>query len=105
MNYYEIDVRKTLDWRSAFKEQEPLGLVYGVTAKSLLTMTPMMAVGVTIILGVGVFAIIMARVEKRMAERDNPNAERIPWIAKGTLMIGFAIGFIYFVLKNPLWRL
>ncbi|MCQ2009279.1 hypothetical protein NOM01_04625 [Sporolactobacillus sp. STSJ-5] len=98
MEYYE------LDWRKAF-EPKPCGIVYGVTTKSLLTLSPMMATGVAIIVGVGAFAIVMARVEKRLAQKDDPFAEKIPWIAKGVLMIGFAAGFIYFVLKNPLWGL
>jgi predicted membrane channel-forming protein YqfA (hemolysin III family) len=104
MNYYELDTREILDWRKPFCEQQPCGvIVTGVTAKSLLTMSPLMATGVGIILGVGAFAIIMARLEKKMAEQDNPNAEYVPFITMGLLMVGAAIGILYFlILKNPL---
>lgn len=104
MNYYELNTREILDWRKPFREQQPCGaIVTGVTAKSLLTMTPLMATEVCIILGVGAFAIIMARLEKRMAERDNPNADYIPMITTGLLMAGAIIGIFYFLIfKNPL---
>jgi hypothetical protein len=103
MNYYEIDTREILDWRKAFNRQPCGAIVTGVTAKSLLTMSPLMATSVGIILGVGTFAIFMARLEKHMAERDNPNADYVPMITMGVLMVGAAVGILYFlILKNPL---
>lgn len=103
MDYYELETREILDWRKTFDRQPCGAIVTGVTAHSLLTMSPLMATGVGVILGVGAFAIIMARIEKRMAERDNPNADYIPFITLGLRMAGAAIGIVYFlILKNPL---
>lgn len=93
-----------IDWRETFADQRKCRIA-PVTAGSLLTLSPGMALGVGIVIIVGGVAILSAHLEKRLAERGDDRARSVANLAMAVLMgIGFA-GFIFLVLKNPLWGL
>lgn len=93
-----------LDWRESFREQQKLRIA-PVTAGSLLTLSPPMALGFGVIVLVGVGAILAAHLEKKFAERDDDRAESIAvWTIAALMALGF-IGFAWLIIKNPLWGL
>lgn len=93
-----------LDWRETFAEQRKCRIA-PVTAGSLLTLSPGVAIGGGIIIAVGAAAILAAHLERRLAERGDERArDMATWTIAALMAIGL-IGFAWLILKNPLWEL
>ncbi|MFT8709682.1 MAG: hypothetical protein ABF820_09655 [Sporolactobacillus sp.] len=93
-----------LDWREAFAEQRKCRIA-PVTAGSLLTLSPGVALGGGIIIVIGAAAILAAHLERRLAERGDDRAQDIATWTIAILMTLGVIGFAWLILKNPLWEL
>jgi hypothetical protein len=93
-----------IDWRETFAEQRKCRIA-PVTAGSLLTLSPQMALGLGIIVVIGGGAILAAHLERRMAERGDERAQDIAIFTICILMALGLVGFTWLVVKNPLWGL
>lgn len=97
-----------LDWRESFAKQQRMITTYSiapVTLGSLVHLSPMMATGFSIIVGAGAFAIIMARLERYYAKKDDALADYVPIVTKVILTSAAIAGIIYLVVANPIWKL
>jgi hypothetical protein len=94
---------KTLDWKESFDLQS---IIKQPTWHDLLDMDPLMLIGYTVVGGAGLFAIWMAKLENRLAKKDDDDrAILVGIIAKSVLMAAGIAGAIYYVIvKNPLWK-
>jgi fructose-specific phosphotransferase system IIC component len=95
-----------LDWRDAFKQRHVTTYSLApVTLGSLVHLSPMMATGFGIIVTAGAFAIIMAKLERYYAKKDDVLADYVPIIAKVILSSVAIGGIVYLVVANPIWKL
>lgn len=93
---------KTLDWRESFNLQS---IIKKPSWHDLLDMDPLMIIGYAVIGGTGIMAIIVARIEQKLAKQDNEHVEAVGLLFKALLMAGGVMGAIYYIIvKNPLWR-
>ncbi|MCO7175576.1 hypothetical protein ACFP7A_00715 [Sporolactobacillus kofuensis] len=95
---------QVVDWREIFDEQKKCRIA-PVTAGSLLTLSPQMALGLGVIVIVGGSAILAAHLERKLAERGSYRAHEVAVFVIGTLMVLGFVGFAWLVIKNPLWGL
>jgi hypothetical protein len=93
---------KALDWRESFKVED---ILPRPSWHDFWDMDPLMIIGYTVIGGTGLFAFGMARLEKKLIEKDDDRGLLIGAIAKAILMGAGIAGVVYFVIfKNPIWK-
>lgn len=93
---------KTIDWRDTFKTQS---IIKTPSWHDLLDMDPLMIIGYCVVGGAGLFAIGMARLESKLAKKDDDRTELVSLLVKAIIMAAGITGAIYYIiLKNPLWK-